>query len=91
MLAHIDKLGSTLNGCHSSIAHSLRLAYEGYHRAVGSLTWINIQELYALSCLDNIGNLLDCFKVAALREVRHALNNSLLHSSFILVLFDFLI
>jgi hypothetical protein len=80
VLTHIDKLGSTLDGLDSSVAHSLRLANEGYNCTVCSLTWINIQELNALRSLDYASNLLDSLHIAALREVGHALDNSFLHS-----------
>ena len=86
MAAHIDKFGSALDSCNSCIANSLRLTYKCNNCAVGSLTGIYIEELNALSCIDNIGNLLDGFKVATLRKVGYALNNSFLHGFIVLVL-----
>ena len=75
MQPHVDELSGTLHRVEGSLAHLLRRAHEGHHRAVCSIARVHIKQFHSFVFLNLVGDLLNHIHVASLAEVRHALNN----------------
>ena len=75
MVAHVDDLCGFLCSTESGFADSRRLAHEGDDGAVGGFARVDVEQADAVHRLNSVCNLFDNAHVAALTEVRHALND----------------
>ena len=75
VLTHIDELACTLHSIESSLAYLFGRTHEGYHRTIGSVARVHIEQFHTLMFLNLIGDLFNDLHVASLAKVGHALNN----------------
>ena len=80
MVAHIDELTGLADSQEGSLEYCIRFTHKGYHRAVGSLTRVYIEQFHALNTFNLISDLLDNGHIASLTEVRHAFHDFFLHT-----------
>ena len=75
VLTHIDELACTLHSIESCLAYLFGRTHEGYHRTIGSVARVHIEQFHTLMFLNLIGDLFNDLHVASLAKVGHALNN----------------
>ena len=75
VLTHIDELACTLHSIESCLAYLFGRTHESYHRTIGSVARVHIEQFHTLMFLNLIGDLFNDLHVASLAKVGHALNN----------------
>ena len=75
VLSHINQFASLFHCLEGGLNHRCGVTDKCDHCAIGSLTWVYVQQFHAIGTADNVGNLLDDVHVAALAEVGHAFHD----------------
>ena len=73
MLAHVNQFTCFLHGQECGLNHHVGATHKGYHRSVGGLSWVYIEQFNTFNLFDNTGYLVNDFHVAAFAEIRHTL------------------
>ena len=76
MLSHINEFASAFHSLKSCLNYGFWAAHKSHHGAVGSLTWVHVEQFHTLSLANNVGYLINHVHVAALAKIGHAFNKS---------------